>query len=61
MARRKDPTKAAAEIEKIAQKASQDYVEAKGFSDSSLEAVRRAAKANKRKARIRMGGYSQDI
>jgi len=47
---------------KIADDAANAYVKDKGYSDSSLEAVRRAAKANKRPApKIRVGGYAGEM
>jgi hypothetical protein len=45
----------------IAQKAADDYVADKGYSESSLEAVRRVGKANRRKMTIRIGNYRADI
>lgn len=61
--KRKNPISAREDREntKIAEDAANAYVKAKGYSDSSLEAARRAAKANKRTARIRMGGYEGEI
>lgn len=47
---------------RIGEKAAQDYVADKGYSESSMEAARRAAKANKRRPpRIRVGGYGAEV
>jgi hypothetical protein len=49
------------ENSKIAADAASAYVKGKGYSESSLEAVRRAAKANKRSSRVRVGGYEGEV
>lgn len=46
---------------KIAEDAASAYVRGKGYTESSLEAVRRAAKANKRRSRVRVGNYEGDV
>jgi hypothetical protein len=61
MAKRSDPTKVRDENQKIAEDAASAYVKGQNYSESSLEAVRRAARANKRRARVRIGGYESDI
>jgi len=45
--------------EKMAQDAADKYVAGKGYSSSSMEAVRRAAKANKLKTKVRVGNYQE--
>jgi len=62
--KRENPTKRSREDEenqKIGEDAASAYVKAKGYSESSLEAVRRAAKANKRRSRVRIGGYEGEV
>lgn len=46
---------------KIAEDAANAYARDKGYSESSLEAVRRAARANRRPARVRIGQHEADI
>lgn len=64
MARRSNPAQRVRERkenQKIGEDAANAYAKAKGYSESSLEAVRRAARANKRRPRIRIGGYEGEI
>lgn len=58
MAKRRNPVDP---NEKIFEDAANAYVKDKGYSESSLEAVRRASKANKRRSRVRIGGYESEI
>jgi hypothetical protein len=46
---------------RIASDAASAYVKDKGYSESSLEAVQRAAKANKRRSRVRVGGHEGEV
>lgn len=59
--KRGNPAKRRDADAKIAEDAASAYVKSKGYTDSSMEAVRRAAKANKRRSRVRIGGYESDI
>jgi len=42
-------------------KVASQYIKQKGYTDSSLEAVRRSAKANRKRSRVNIGNYPQDI
>lgn len=59
MAKRRNPVEEAAENARIAQTAANKYVAAKGYSESSMEAVRRAARANKQNTKVTVGNYQE--
>lgn len=50
-----------AKNERIFQDAASRYVKDKGYSESSMEATRRAAKAGGYKNKVRVGNYGQEI
>lgn len=47
--------------EKRFQDSASSYISDKGYTDSSMEAVRRAAKANKYRPKVRIGQHEQEI
>lgn len=59
MAKRRNPVEEAAENARIAQTAANRYVKDQGYTESSMEAVRRAARANKQGTKVTAGNYSE--